>query len=228
MEVRQEDLQYLPYNDARLGRIFTVDCKANIKLFIKEFRESDFGSRLVNEGLATGDHLDQILEETQRRFGHDEVNMQEFVATAKSLWMAGDLLPKPSPAAAAAAEAPAERQLSALQRTWQEFRIYTETHSVRECKDRARVDESYRKFLNTNLQREMGNGNHVGDAVVSVGTQAVRQDRTVKITQALNDFAWAYRGMSCEEVRRKSTPATNPDAVSFNQSVADAIAAGLI
>jgi len=65
--VTQEDLQYLPYNDQNLGRIFTRNCKENIKLFIKEFRESEFGSRLAADGLATAEHLDQILAETQSR-----------------------------------------------------------------------------------------------------------------------------------------------------------------
>src|SRR6516165_8165986 len=100
MSATHEDLQFLPYNDRNLGRIFTKNSKENIKLFIAEFRESEFGARLVGEGLAAGAHLDQILEEAQQRFGHEEVNMQEFTATAKSLWMAGELEKKSAPAAA--------------------------------------------------------------------------------------------------------------------------------
>jgi len=125
-----------------------------------------------------------------------------------------------------APQTPAEPQLTASQKAWQEFRIFTDSHSVQECKNRVRVDEVYSKFLYTNLVRQMNSG--VGDAVEAVGTQAVRQDRTIRITQELNDFAWAYRAMSSIDVRKNSNLATNPNAASFNQSVADCIAAGLI
>jgi hypothetical protein len=223
-EVTQEDLQYLPYNDANLGRIFTRDCKANIKMFIQEFKESEFGSRLIAEGLATGEHLDQILEETQKRFGHDDVNMREFTATAKSLWMAGDL----EPARPATPQAPAVKQLTASQKAWQEFRIFTDSHSVQECKNRARVDEAYRKFLNTNLQREMG-GTPVGDAVVAIGTTAVRQDESIRRIEDLRAFADAYRRTSTAEVKRMSSPATNPLGHKQYSDLLDAcIAAGLV
>jgi hypothetical protein len=224
MEVTQEDLMYLPYNDANLGRIFTRDCKANVKMFIREFRESEFGARLVAEGLATGTHLDQILEAAQERFGHDDVNMQEFTATAKSLWMAGDLQPEKKPAP----QAPAAPQLTASQRVWQEFRIFTDSHSVQDCKARARVDEAYRKFLNTNLQREMG-ATQVGDAVVAVGTTAVRQDESIRRTEDLRAFADAYRRTSTAEVKRMSSPATNPLGHKQYTDLLDAcIAAGLV
>jgi hypothetical protein len=89
------------------------------------------------------------------------------------------------------------------------------------------VDENYRKFLETNLRREIGN-TPVGDGVVSVGTQAVRQDKSVKITQALNDFAIEFRLMSSDEVRKRRNAATNPHAAEWNRNLDLAIAAGLI
>jgi hypothetical protein len=216
--------EYLPYVDRNLGRVYVPGDKENTKRFIKDFRESEFGSRLVSEGLATADHLDQILSETQRRFGHDDVNMTEFTQTAKSLWMAGDLVVEQEPVP----QAPPAPQLTASQRAWQEFRVFTDSHSVAECKARARADEAYRKFLHTNLERELGDGTQVGDAVVAVGTQAVRQDKSIRITQELNDFAIAYRQMSAAEVRKNSTSATNPNAADFVRNTELAIAAGLL
>jgi len=223
MSVTQEDLQYLPYNDHNLGRIFTRNCRENIVLFIREFKESEFGSRLVAEGLATAETLDQILAETQRRCGHDDVNMGEYVRTAKSMWMNGDLEPEQHAAAAASAEP----ELTEPQLRWREYREFSETHSGDQCRARARVDAGYRSFMHKNLEREL-RSTPVGDAVESVGTDAVRQDRKVKITQELNDFAWEYRAMSAAEVRKNSKVATNPNAATFNKNVADCIAAGLI
>jgi hypothetical protein len=223
MTVTAEDFQYLPFNDAHRGRIFTRDCQENIKLFIADFKATEFGACLTSEGLAYGSNLDLILEAAQAQFEHDDVNMTEYVAVAKNLYKIGELQPKAKPVA----EVPAPKQLSASQQAWSEFRQYTESHSVAECKNRARVDEGYRKFLNTNLQREMAQ-TPVGDGVVSIGTQATRQDRGVKITQALNDFAVEFRQMSSDEVRKRRNIATNPHAAEFNRSLDLAISAGLL
>jgi hypothetical protein len=72
------------------------------------------------------------------------------------------------------------------------------------------------------------NDSPVPDAVVAIGTQVMRQDKTVRITQELNDFAIAYRTMSSSDVRKNSNKATNPNAADFNKSVDLAIAAGLL
>jgi hypothetical protein len=221
----EDDSKYdfLPFMDRNLGRVFVPGDKTNTRLFIRDFRATEFGSRLVSEGLDTGENLDAILEAAQERFDRDEINMTEFSQVAKSLWMLGDLKPKPAPVAPVAAP----KQLSASQQAWSEFRQYTESHSVAECKARARADEGYRKFLNTNLQREMAQA-PVGDGVVSIGTQATRQDRGVKITQALNDFAVEFRQMSSDEVRKRRNIATNAHAAEFNRSLDLAISAGLL
>jgi hypothetical protein len=200
MSVTQEDLQYLPYLDRNLGRIFTRDCKPNIRLFIDEFKASDFGSRLVAEGLATPEHLDQILAETQQRFGHDDVSMSEYVRTAKSMWMNGDLEPEQQ----SVEEPPAEPELTASQRAWQEYRIFTESHSVAECKARARVDEGYRSFLNKNLQREMATG--VGDAAENLLDRP--KPSTKKASEDVRMFAEDYRSMSTAQLKSLLSPAS--------------------
>ena len=221
--VTQEDLQYLPYNDQNLGRIFTRNCKENIKLFIKEFRESEFGSRLAADGLATAEHLDQILAETQSRFGRDDINMSEFTQTAKSMWMNGDLEPERQPVD----EAPAEPQLTVSQKVWQEFRIYTDSHSVQECKNRARVDENYRSFLNKNLQREMA-GTAVGDAVENLLDRP--KPSAKKVSEDVRMFAEDYRRMSTAQLRSLLSPASvGAEVASHYRSLYDqAIAAGLV
>jgi hypothetical protein len=149
--------------------------------------------------------------------------MREFTAVAKSLRLLGDLKPKEQPVE----QVPAPKPLSSSQLAWQEYRIFADSSPVAACKARARTDEGYRKFLHTNLEREM-NDAPVPDAVVAIGTQAVRQDKTVKITQELNDHAIAYRNMSVADLRRNSTIATNPQAKDFNKKTELAILAGLI
>jgi hypothetical protein len=221
----EDDSKYdfLPFLDRNLGRVFVPGEKHNTKLFVRDFRTSEFGSRLVSEDLDTGENLDAILEAAQTQFGSEEINMQQFVSVAKSLWMLGELKPKPAPVA----QAPAQKPLSTSQLAWQEFRNFTESHSVAECKARARTDAAYGKFLHTNLQREM-NDSPVADGVVAVGTEAIRQDKTIRINEDLRAFAISYRTMSSAEVRKNSNQLTNPNATEWNRKVDLAIAAGLL
>jgi hypothetical protein len=221
----EDDSKYdfLPFLDRNLGRVFVPGDKTNTRLFIRDFRATEFGARLVDEGLDTGENLDAVLTAAQAQFCSEEINMRQFVSVAKSLWMLGDLRAKPAPVA----QTPAQKPLSASQLAWQEFRQFTESHSVAECKARARTHAAYGKFLHTNIVREM-NDTPVPDAVVAIGTQAVHQDKTIRITQELNDFAIAYRTMSSAEVRKNSNLLTNPSAAEWNRKVDLAIAAGLL
>jgi hypothetical protein len=222
MTVTSEDLQFLPYFDRNLGRVFHADVVENTRLFIAEFKETEFGSKLVSEGLAYGANLDLILEATQARCAKEKVNMQEFVSAAKSLWMLGDLKPKPS----AVEQAEAPKPLSPSQQAWSEFRQWSESHTSKQCKERARTDKAFGDFYRKNLERE---NTPVGDAVVAVGTQAVRQDKTVKITDEHRSFADAYRRTSTAEVKRMSSAATNPFGYEYYAKLLDeCIAAGLI
>ena len=125
-------------------------------------------------------------------------------------------------------QAPAPKPLSSSQLAWQEYRIFTDSNPVAACKARARTDAGYRNFLNTNLEREM-NDTPVTDAVVAIGTQAFRQDKSIRITDDLRAFADAYRRSSTAEVKRMSSPATNPLGHKQYTDLLDAcIAAGLI
>jgi hypothetical protein len=221
MSVTQEDLQYLPYNDQNLGRIFTRDCKENIKLFIKEFRESEFGAHLVSEGLAHSDNLDTILEATQKQFGHDDVNMTEFTRVAKSLWMNGDLEPEQH----AAAAVPAEPELTEPQLRWREYREFSETHSGDQCRARARVDAGYRSFMQKNREREMS---PVGDAAENLLDRTKASAK--KVSDDVRQFADDYRHMSSAQLRSLLSPASSgAEAAAHYQSLYEqAIAAALI
>jgi hypothetical protein len=194
------------------------------KLFVEEFCKTPVGEQIVANGLKTTVNMEAILELAQKTNGHEDVGLKEFEVAAKQLFLAGDLQPKQEPVA----QAPAPKALSSSQLAWQQFRDFTETHSVAECKARARVDEGYRKFLETNLRREIGS-TPVGDACVSVGTTAVRQDTSIRRTEDLRAFADAYRRTATAEVKRLSSPLTNPLGHAQYVDLLDAcIASGLI
>jgi hypothetical protein len=222
MPVTAEDLEHLPYNDANLGRIFTKDCKENVKLFIRDFRVSSVGSQIKEAGLDTGENLDAILEDAQTQTGHEDVNLKEYEASARRMWLIGDLKPKQKPVE----QPPAPKPLTASQQAWSEYRIFSETHTSAQCKARAGVDSGYASFRRKQYEREMGE-TQVGDAVVAIGTQAVRQDKT-RVTQELREFAQAYRLAPTSEVKRLMSAATNPSFADYRAKLDAAIACGLL
>jgi hypothetical protein len=229
MSISAEELDLLPYRDANLGRLFTKDCKENVRLFIKEFKESEVGARLVSGGLAYGANLDAILEATQAKFDREEVTLPEFTLIARQLWMIGELKKK-SVEPTSIDNTPRDKNgkpLSESQLRWSEYRQFSESHSSSECRARARTDSGYRDFLHTNLVREFAE-QPVGDAVVAIGTQAVRQDKT-RVTQDLREFAQAYRLAPTSEVKKLMSAATNPNGfVEYRTKLDAAIAAGLL
>jgi len=171
MPVTAEDLEHLPYNDRNLGRVFTKDCKENVRLFIKEFKETEVGAQLVNDGLAYGANLDVILEATQAKFDREEVTLPEFTLVARQLWMIGELKKKPV-APTPADNTPRDKNgkpLTESQLRWSEYRRFSETHNSAERKARTQTDSGYREFVHTNLVREFAE-QPVGDACVSAGT----------------------------------------------------------
>jgi hypothetical protein len=200
MEVTAEDLNYPPYF-GRNGRVFHKDVKENTKLFVKEFKETEFGVKLVSEDLAFGANLDLILEAAQAQFGHDDVNMEEYLQAAKNLWMLGDLKPKPVPVA----QPPASNPLSSSQLAWQEYRIFTDSHSVAECKARTSREEGYRKFLSVNLERETMQSPRLE-------LQPLNQKISTKKAVPADVAAYAarYRTMSSDAVRNELSPGRNP------------------
>jgi hypothetical protein len=221
MTVSNEDLQYLPYFDRNRGRIFHKDVKENTKLFISEFRETEFGSKLTSEGLAYGANLDQILEAAQERFGHDDINMTEYLEAAKSLWMLGDLKPKAQPVA----QDPAPKELTEPQKRWAEYRDFSERSTSAQCSARAKVDKGYAEFMQKNYERELAT--QVGDAVVPAGTQPTR--RTKKVSEEVRHFADLYRTTPTEEIRKQRNALTNPLGWQEFRELEDAaIAANLI
>ena len=193
----------------------------NQKVFVQAFRElTDMGQKLDREDRLTGENLNKIQEAAD--VSEEPITMDQFVAAAKHLYLLGELPVKPEPV-----EQP--KELTPSQKFWKECREFTDTHSVADCKARARTDEKYAQFLHTNLVREMGNGSDVQDAVVGVGTMAQRQDKSISIDNDLRRFADEYRHTSSADVRRLSSAALNPSGYQLYKMKLDScIAAGLL
>lgn len=192
------------------------------KIFVRAFREmTSMGQKLSNEDLLTVENMEKIREAAD--VSDEPITMEQFVDAAKRLYLLGELKPKPAPV-----EVVPVKKLTPSQLAWSEFRKFTDDHSVADCKARARTDEAYSKFLHTNLVREMGDGN-VPDAVVAVGTAAVRQDKTISITNDMRKFADEYRHTSSADVRKLSSVSSNPHGYKLYQAKLDeCIAAGLL
>jgi hypothetical protein len=185
---------------------WSLDDTSNNDVFYEEFQKTPVGKEIARSGLKNTDNLYAIIGLAQERASRVEITLREAEAAARELFLAGDLQPKKKKPVE---QVPAPKALSSSQLAWQEYRIFTDSNPVAACKARATRDEGYRKFLHTNPQREM-NETPVPDAVVAIGTQAVRQDKTIRINDDLRAFADAYRRTSSAEVKRMSNAATNP------------------
>lgn len=197
---------------------------ANNDRFAAAFFETPVGQEIKKAGLKTSDNVYAIVGLAQEQAGgRVEITVPEAEAAARELFLAGDLKPKQKPIE----QPPSPKPLSSSQLAWSEYLIFSESHSVTECRARARVDEAYRSFMQTNLLREM-NETPVGDSVVAIGTQAVRQDKT-RVTKDLREFAENYRRAAASEVRKLSSPAMNPNGYKeYQENLNAAINAGLI
>jgi hypothetical protein len=208
---------------------FPWDDTDAIDAFMLEFDESDFGQRLAAEESAERLHKNyraMILVEAAARYGHDDVTIETYILTAKSMWKAGDLAPEP------VVIKPVEKKLSPSQERWREYRIYTdgnraagiEPHSVQQCKDRAKVDSGYASFLHKNLEREAQNTPHV--TFEHAGTEKV--DQGYNDSPELRQFAIEYRKLTADQARKYALAAFNPDWKIFKKNLDDCCACGLL
>src|SRR5215469_12478127 len=150
-EISDEKYQYLPFFDHNLGRVYIAGDRENTRLFIQDFRQSEFGSRLVTEGLAHGDNLDAILAETQKQFGRDEINMTEFTRVAKSMWMNGDFEPEKPEVAPVEPDVERDRlgrPLSAKAKQWKRWQEWCNnpTTTMKDIRELRRTDSEFAEF----------------------------------------------------------------------------------
>jgi hypothetical protein len=115
------------------------------------------------------------------------------------------------------------RPLTTAQIAWSQYRTFSESHSMQECRNRARTDAGFASFMQKNYERESG---QVADGVENLNAKAPQAEQ---IPGNVKSFANNYRTMPTAEIRRQSRYDTNPGgAKEFNFLRDEAIRLGLI
>lgn len=114
--------------------------------------------------------------------------------------------------------------LSASQLAWKSYREFAESHSMQECRNRARTDAGFASFMRKNLEREASGG--VGDAVENLNS---RVQTNAPVAEALVAWAAEYHKTPTEKLRQLKRFDTNPlGAAQWNQMFEACVSAGLI
>ena len=116
-------------------------------------------------------------------------------------------------AAEAAAQAAAEaslprdkhgRPLTEAQQRWSEYRVFSESHTMDQCRARARTDAGYASFMKTNYQRE---GVQHGEGTI---LNASRETPTSDTPADLLAWVREYLKTPADQVRKLRRTDTNP------------------
>jgi hypothetical protein len=129
-------------------------------------------------------------------------------------------------------------QMTQSQQRWSEYRIFSESHSMKEVRERMRVDSGYASFVMKNREREFQS---VGDSLVpqnphlapaedisQASVKALAAKAGLLVPQLL-EWAKTYNSTSANQVRSLRSAASNPIGYEqYEKSIQAAIAAGLI
>ena len=133
----------------------------------------------------------------------------------------------PEPEQIVEPEVPTDRNgnpLSASQLVWKSYREFAESHSMQECRQRARIDAGFASFIRKNLEREASGG--VGDAVENLNS---RVQTNAPAAEALVAWAAEYHKTPTEKLRQLKRFDTNPlGAAQWNQMFEACVNAELI
>jgi hypothetical protein len=117
------------------------------------------------------------------------------------------------------------RPLSEAQIRWSEYREFSESHSMKECRERARTDAGFNSFMNKNLQREMAEPG-VPDAVENLNA---RPQVAKQITPELQAWVEEYHRTPISRVKQLRLASFNPLGYKqYDEHFQAASAAGLI
>ncbi len=123
-------------------------------------------------------------------------------------------------------EVPRDRNgnpLSDSQLRWSEYRTFSESHNMAECKQRAKTDAGYGSFFRKQYERQTG---EIGDAVDNLNQ---RKQANAPAAEELVAFASEYHKTSTEKLRQLKRADSNPFGYQdWNRKFEACIAAGLI
>lgn len=194
--------------------------------FFAAFLSTDLGKRMDSEDLLTNENVRRLVQLAQEAKGTDAITVADFARAAKSLYLAGDLLPEPQ---AAPEPEPAPRPLTPSQEAFREARIYTESHSAKDCENRAKTDRVYAAYLHKLRVGEFeATQATVPDAVVNLNEK--KPLAKGNIPEAVATFAEDYRHMSVAQAKSLMSPGVAGEAVAahYQKLFAAACEAGLI
>jgi hypothetical protein len=193
----REDVMY--YGSECLS--WSLEDTKNNDVFYEEFQKTRVFQEIIKAGLKSTDNLYEIIGLAQERAGRVEITLREAEATAKELFLAGDLQPKKKPVA----QAPAPKPLTESQKRWSEYREFSERSTSAQCTARAKVDSGYASFMQKNYEREMN------DTPVDAAIILNQKAPTKKIVPAdVAAYAARYRTTSSDAVRKELSPGMNP------------------
>ena len=211
--------------------------------FFAEVKESKAGKRYFAD-FASPENHEKVIAAVWRLYpGTEIVTVSAFVDAIGTMIAAGELTPTRTPEPAQVVEPPAPlradgQRMSKSQQRWHEYRIFSETHSMKDCRERARTDVGYRSFMSKNIEREFEG---VGDSIVPQNphliptvdpSQAALKGIAAKaglLVPQLLDWVKSYNSTPANQVRSLRSAASNPLGYEqYEKSLQAALAAGLI
>jgi hypothetical protein len=216
------------------------------EIFLEELRESVVGKRflakydLIQNFPAISETMDKLYPE--RPYVSTGImldSMKVLMIAASDKLVPREVVPAVAPPATPAAVDKNGRPLTDSQKAWSEYRTFSETHSMKEVRDRMRVDPGYASFVNTNREREM-NVPIDGDVrpfnthllpKKELSSDAVRgiAAKASLLLPDLKKWVIEYHKTPAARVRALRSPGSNPMGFeAYNQAFDAACAANLI
>lgn len=224
------------FNDS-LQRIL-VDGRADLNAdFWREVKLSPAGARYFEDYVSPANNA-KLLETACLLYPNEEhITVAIAVDSIATLINAGELVAvrEPEPTPVEQAPIPTDRNgrpLSAAQISWSEYLKFSNDHSMKDVRERARTDSGYAAFVTKQRENELdqpidgdvreyneGNVLLVGRAPVS---QAALTDHR------LVAFADEYRRTPTSKVRLLKSIGSNPSAAQYTQDETDCYNLGLL
>jgi hypothetical protein len=175
----------------------------SMKEFADAFEQTEPGQRFFKMygPDVIEDQWDFVVEKFKKVYGDQEITLGDFAQFVDALILSGGLQKVAPPA-------PKEKKLSSSQLAWQEHRIFSESHSMNECRARAASDPGYASFMRLNTERELAE--HQNPDFDPISLNANRSATTQFVSADLQTFASEYKTMPMQKVRNLSNPGTNP------------------
>jgi len=191
------------------GNIYADGSEAEKHLVKYWLNEGELGQEFSEKYNGNPDNMSAMID--QFELHNYKVSLRNLDWVYVQLRNAGKIITAEAAEAAARAQAQAAapkdkhgRPLTEAQQRWSEYRVFSETHNMDECRARARRDEGYASFMRTNYQRE--GVQHSEGTVLNGSREAPTTDTPADL------LAWVreYLTTPADQVRKLRRTDTNP------------------